>query len=136
MNSERRLDDLLYDAAETNYLRGVVCEVNGRYLCGTPLHIFATRGDIEACKILLEAGADVDVEDGDGYTQLHCAVEQGHTDTVRLLLDYGSNQSLTTPLGATEDLAEDFPAILELIRTCKHAEQDGGGQPATRPESK
>jgi len=129
MNSEKPLADILQDAAETNYLSGVSCEVNGRYLCGTPLHIFAARGDVGACKVLLEAGAQLDVKDGDGYTQLHCAVEQGHIDTVRLLLARGADPSLMTPWGSTEYLAEDFPEILELISNANQAEQRGGANP-------
>jgi ankyrin repeat protein len=85
-------------------------------LCGTPLHLFATRGDFDACKILLDSGALVDIRDGDGYTQLHAATLQGHLDVVKLLLARGSDPSLNTPMFTTCELAEEYPEVLKVIR--------------------
>ena len=39
--------------------------------------------------LLLEAGATVDLADGQGLTALHVAAGEGHADVVRLLLDEG-----------------------------------------------
>lgn len=93
-------------------------EVNGRYgvFQETPLHILAIQGDIEGCRLLLEAGAEVDYPGEQGYTALHEAVHQGHTEIVKLLLEYGSDPSLTTELGTTEYLAESYPEILALLK--------------------
>ncbi len=40
--------------------------------------------------LLLNYGADVNVEDNDGRTALHRAAENGHEDVVRVLLDHGA----------------------------------------------
>jgi ankyrin repeat protein len=95
-------------------------ELNGRYGWGqTPLHIFAIRGDLEACRTLLEAGADVDVPAEHGFTALHEAVSQGHAEVVALLLEYGSNPNLETEhdFGNAFEMAEMIhPEVLEVLR--------------------
>jgi len=40
---------------------------------------------------LLEAGADIDVQDGDGHTALMLACLYGYVDTTKLLLDYDAD---------------------------------------------
>ena len=37
-------------------------------------------------KLLLEAGADLNIQDTDGSTALMCAAEHGHADIVKYLL--------------------------------------------------
>ena len=103
-------------------------EVNGRYgvFQETPLHILAIQGDIEGCRLLLEAGAEVDYPGEQGFTALHEAVSQGHPEIVKLLLEYGSDPSLTTELGATEYLAESYPEILALLKKQHGASIDSG----------
>jgi ankyrin repeat protein len=126
LKKTRQLEEILADAYFHNSAcQTGVCEINGNYLCGTPLHLFATRGDFEACKVLLDSGALVDIRDGDGYTQLHAAAEQGHLECVKLLLARGSNPSLSTPMDTTCALAEDYPDIIKAIK--KEAEQGGDG---------
>ena len=73
----------------------------------------------------MDSGALVDIRDGDGYTQLHAAAEQGHLEVVKLLLARGSNPSLSTPMDTTCALAEDYPDIIKAIK--KEAEQGGDG---------
>jgi uncharacterized protein len=116
MNNTRQLEEILADAFFHNSAcQKGVCEINGIYLCGTPLHLFATRGDFEACRVLLDSGALVDIRDGDGYTQLHAAAEQGHLEVVKLLLARGSDPSLSTPMDTTCELAEDYPEVVRVI---------------------
>ena len=45
-----------------------------------------SHGKVDLAAMLLEAGADVNVQDDDGSTALMCASEHGHTDIVKLLL--------------------------------------------------
>lgn len=94
-------------------------EVNGRYgaFQETPLHILAIQRDIEGCRLLLDAGAEVDYPGEQGFTALHEAVHLGHPEIVKLLLEYGSDPSLTTELGTTEYLAESYPEILALLKS-------------------
>ncbi|RZC59869.1 hypothetical protein C5167_007171 [Papaver somniferum] len=56
------------------------------------LHFAAEGGSLNVCKYLLETlKVDVDSVDGKGYTPLCRAIEKGHLDTVRYLLEKGAN---------------------------------------------
>ncbi|XP_024188925.1 ankyrin-1 isoform X2 [Rosa chinensis] len=66
------------------------------------LHFAAREGQSEMCKYLLEElKLDVDTKDEDGDTPLIHAARLGHTDTAKLLLEYGANPSIASDLGAT-----------------------------------
>nr|CAG4634617.1 EOG090X014D [Alona affinis] len=52
----------------------------------TPLMLSVSHGRVEVCRLLLAAGANVNVQDADGSTALMCAAEHGHTPIVKLLL--------------------------------------------------
>lgn len=53
----------------------------------TALHLAAMRGDIEASKLLVDAGADLKVVDGSGKQAIHYAIENGSIELVRYLID-------------------------------------------------
>jgi uncharacterized protein len=55
-----------------------------------PLHVAATRGDVEAAQILIAAGAELNARGEHGYTPLHEAIEQEAVDIVRLLVRSGA----------------------------------------------
>jgi ankyrin repeat protein len=44
------------------------------------------HGKTDAVQVLIEAGADLDLQDKNGYTALLHASEQGHTATVQALI--------------------------------------------------
>jgi len=72
----------------------------------TPIHIAAIRGDIDAIKLLMEVGVDINAQGEHGYTPLHEAVEQGQLEVAKLLLENGCNTSLVNGDGLTPlDLA-------------------------------
>jgi FOG: Ankyrin repeat len=50
---------------------------------------------------LLDAGAEVDARGEHGYTPLHEAVEQGHSQAVALLLERGASTAVTNDDGQT-----------------------------------
>ncbi|XP_072019321.1 uncharacterized protein [Amphiura filiformis] len=52
----------------------------------TALMLAVSHGKLEMVKQLLEAGADVNIQDEDGSTALMCASEHGHLEIVKLLL--------------------------------------------------
>ncbi|KAH9415071.1 KN motif and ankyrin repeat domain [Dermatophagoides pteronyssinus] len=54
----------------------------------TALMLAASHGRIEITKILLECGAEVNLQDNDGSTALMCAAEHGHTEVISLLLSH------------------------------------------------
>ena len=61
----------------------------------TPLHSAAMEGHSSICKLLLDAGADPNVQtDPQGYTPMHSASWGGHVDTVQMLLAHGANEEL------------------------------------------
>lgn len=60
----------------------------------TPLLMAVFRGQKEAARLLLDAGADVNVVGGEGDSPLRWAVQSGDTETVRLLLERGAARDL------------------------------------------
>jgi ankyrin repeat protein len=56
----------------------------------TPLHAAAVNGHHEACRLLLESGANVNVPNEEGYTPLHVAAYYGYHEICRLLLAKGA----------------------------------------------
>jgi ankyrin repeat protein len=67
-------------------------DVNQRGVYGnTPLKIATVRGDIDAVRVLLEAGAEVDAVVEEGCTVLWYASAFNHPEIVRVLLDYGAS---------------------------------------------
>jgi ankyrin repeat protein len=57
----------------------------------TPLLYAARQGCIECARMLLDAGAAIDLTDPDGVTPLLSALLNAHFDTAKLLLERGAN---------------------------------------------
>ena len=86
----------------------------------TPLHIAASRNDIDLVRSLLAHGASIDARtSGHGRTALLIAAMSGFTDMVRALLEGGANPSLPDNIGglplqrAIEYHHEDVVRLLE-----------------------
>lgn len=45
-----------------------------------------SHGRLDMVKMLLEAGADPNIQDGDGSTALMCAAEHGHLEIVKHII--------------------------------------------------
>jgi ankyrin repeat protein len=56
----------------------------------TPLHLASYKGELEAARLLLQWGADVDVQIN-GQTPLHHASLGGYCEIMKLLLDHGAD---------------------------------------------
>jgi ankyrin repeat protein len=66
--------------------------VNQRGLFGEyPLDVAATRAALDEVLALLDGGAEIDAHGEHGNTALHEAVDQGHAEVVRVLLDRGAS---------------------------------------------
>ncbi|NXQ81286.1 ASB3 protein, partial [Nyctibius grandis] len=55
------------------------------------LHLSARRGSLESVRVLLEAGTDPNEATTEATTALFLAVENGHADIVKFLLQHGAN---------------------------------------------
>lgn len=55
------------------------------------LHFAAAIGSIECCRLLIDAGVEVNTPDVEGYTPLHMASGYLSTATVQVLLDAGAD---------------------------------------------
>eukprot|EP00730_Choanoeca_flexa_P015605 TRINITY_DN7199_c0_g1_i2.p1 TRINITY_DN7199_c0_g1~~TRINITY_DN7199_c0_g1_i2.p1 ORF type:complete len:481 (+),score=110.18 TRINITY_DN7199_c0_g1_i2:50-1492(+) len=83
----------------------------------------ASTGDLEQCKLLVEAG-DVDVNevDHDGRTALHLALAEGHADVAEYLLSQGADADVKDKTGSTprsEALNSDLSDLLPAPRSPK-----------------
>ncbi|CAB4581449.1 MAG: hypothetical protein F2563_04965 [Actinobacteria bacterium] len=58
------------------------------------------RGDIDACRAFLEAGADVNMIGTNGFTPLITASTYGHLKIFRLLLEYRADINIKDAIGA------------------------------------
>ena len=52
------------------------------------------HGNTSIVQYLLDEGAPVNTQDEDGVTSLMLASQYGHPETVRVLLDYGSDANM------------------------------------------
>ena len=74
----------------------------------TPLHRAAIEGSYECLQLLIDLGANVNVQDELGWTPLHDAVFHGHVNCAVLLINAGADLSAET---------DDFCTVLELAES-------------------
>ena len=98
----------------------------------TPLHVAANNGDLEIVELLIKAGANVNVLDGENNTPLYWASYHGHVDVVRLLCNQKADTSIAqkfgwTPLiGASGEGHSDVVNILIEVNANLNACNDNG----------
>ncbi|CAN6451172.1 unnamed protein product [Victoria cruziana] len=78
-------------------------DVNGAMdpLGRTPLHLSATHGNVDALRLCISWGGDVDRVDRNGWTPLHCAAAEGHLEAVNFLLAVCNTKYAVTRDGKT-----------------------------------
>lgn len=67
----------------------------------TPLVLATYLGNLEATKILMDAGADPNQPDANGNTALMGVIYKGHEEIIRLLLDRGADPNIRGMNGMT-----------------------------------
>ncbi|XP_037675996.1 protein phosphatase 1 regulatory subunit 12C isoform X2 [Choloepus didactylus] len=109
------------------------------------LHVAAAKGYIEVMRLLLQAGYDPELRDGDGWTPLHAAAHWGVEDACRLLAEHGGGMDSLTHAGqrpcdlADEDvlsLLEELAQKQEDLRNQKEASQIRAQEPQGTSSSK
>lgn len=72
-----------------------------------PLHSAAAGRQVEICRLLLAAGADVNARQAGGFSPLHEAAQNGDPEMVELFLSAGADPDATTDEGRTSaDIAD------------------------------
>ncbi|XP_047104813.1 uncharacterized protein LOC124743681 [Schistocerca piceifrons] len=109
LSAEERDRRLVHAAVgELRALIAAGADVGARGVWGqTALHWAARKGDVVAAGLLVGAGAAVDARDDlSGWTPLHLAAANGHTEVSAALLVAGADRGATTDDGRTAlDLA-------------------------------
>ena len=86
---------------------------------GTPFHWVATGlefKDYSVLRLMLEHGADVNVQDRSGRTPLHDASYHGRVEGVRLLLEHGADVEVKSIGGRTALQEAGNDKVVELLR--------------------
>ena len=96
-----------------------LCGVNQRGIFGnTPLKVAAIWGDVDAARLLLDAGADVNAKNEDGYTALHWAAECDDRRLAQFLIERGASRRVRNDEGLTPHelaLASGHQALASLL---------------------
>ena len=81
--------------------RGATVDRAGGLLGGTPLHWAMRQGHLPAVVLLLTLGADMTLQDKEGYAMLHLGAKFGFTHIVAYLLAKGADVDLRDATGRT-----------------------------------
>lgn len=81
-------------------------------------YIACQFGHVAPARLLLDRGADVNLEDSEGETALFVACENGRVDVVRLLLDRGADVDRPDSMGTTSLNIACYRGYVDVARMC------------------
>lgn len=81
-----------------------------------PIHKVAIWGDVEAAKVLLANGADINAAGEDSDTPLHRAVAGGSAAMIRFLVSSGANVNVPDRYGVSPLQAAEMSGNQDLLR--------------------
>jgi hypothetical protein len=87
----------------------------------TPLIWASSRGHTETVRLLLEEGADVNVQANDGQTALMRAADYGHVEVVTLLSNSGADVNVQSKNGITALRLATLKGHTQIIQLLKKA---------------
>ncbi len=87
---------------------------------GTLLY-YASKGNVQIIKHMLDNGTAVDAADYDGRTALHLAASEGHVAAVKLLLSYNANVNPSDRYNDTVSLVPRTPQCIFFNPLLSHA---------------
>ncbi|XP_063882151.1 uncharacterized protein LOC135112104 [Scylla paramamosain] len=127
------VDDCLREGASPNTLLPLALHWPAR---ASVLHRAAHHGHDLIVRLLLAAGADINIRDVVGNTSLHVAAQAGHNRVVKILLEWEApmeavSQSGMTPLHRAASKGKELTCNLLIRRGSNlRAEDDSGRTPA------
>ncbi|KAK3611879.1 hypothetical protein CHS0354_021315 [Potamilus streckersoni] len=92
------------------------CDVNAMFEGRYPIHYAADYGQTEVIRCLIDHGAQIDVKDKHGITPILAAVWEGHTESVKLLLEKGAKKNGKAPDGSSYIDCADSDEIKALLK--------------------
>lgn len=113
------------DVDELKMLVRIRADVNfrGSSFCETALMVAANRGQTNAVRALVAAGADVNLVDKFGSSALHYAAKGGHVSIVHLLVAAGGKHNIVNKHGKTAwDHARGHTQIVVFLETLQKAD--------------
>ncbi|XP_054289488.1 protein phosphatase 1 regulatory subunit 12B-like isoform X5 [Macrosteles quadrilineatus] len=114
-NEEERM--MLKDAREWLAMGEIREELHSKTRASA-LHVAAAKGYINVIELLLQAGADVDTQDADGWTPLHAAAHWGQKESCEMLIQHMCDMDTKNLVGQTAfDVADsEMVKVLEELR--------------------
>jgi len=103
----------------------------------TALHMAAEKGFRGVCKVLLDAGADVNQRNESvGWTAVHYASYEGHADVLRMLIAHGARADIADKAGDTAEAYAREWDNEECLRVLQEALGKSRQQATRQSESK
>ena len=87
----------------------------------TALYSASYYGHANIAEVLLENGADVNAETGNGWTALRIASQEGYIDVVKILLGYGADVNAESRGGSTALYMATQEGHTDIVQMLKNA---------------